>query len=71
MASFFIGIFAGCCTGTYLRQEYTFPTTEKIMQAFDIFKSNEKVHQSESRPTDQTSQIVTPSTSQTSGTSSN
>ena len=71
MASFFIGIFVGGCTGTYLRQEYTFPTTEKIMQAFDIFKSKEKVLQSESRPVDQTSQTVTPSSGQTSGTSSN
>lgn len=41
MAQFIIGFILGAYTGTVLREEYEFPTSEKIEQALAIFRKNE------------------------------
>lgn len=41
MASFFAGFFIGAYTGAMVREEYTFPTTQKIQEAFQVFRSGE------------------------------
>jgi hypothetical protein len=43
MATFIAGFIIGGYTGALLREEYTIPTSEKISQAFEVFKSNEKI----------------------------
>jgi hypothetical protein len=42
MASFIVGIIVGGYTGAMIREEYYFPTIEKIERAFKIYKENEK-----------------------------
>jgi hypothetical protein len=41
MASFIFGIVVGAYTGAMVREEYYFPTAEKIQQAFKVYKENE------------------------------
>jgi hypothetical protein len=40
MASFIIGFVVGIYTGAILREEYEFPTSEKVSQALDLFRRN-------------------------------
>lgn len=41
MASFLAGFLLGAYTGVALREEFEFPTKEKIHQAFQVFRINE------------------------------
>ena len=38
--SFILGALAGLYTGVVLREEYYFPTSDKIAQALELFKKN-------------------------------
>jgi len=41
MAQFVIGFVLGVYTGSVLREEYEFPTPEKIQQAVSLFRKND------------------------------
>lgn len=41
MASFLAGFLVGAYTGAMIREEYYFPTPEKIQHAFKIYRDNE------------------------------
>lgn len=41
MASYVIGFFLGAYSGAVIRDEYYFPTQERIEHAITIFKKNE------------------------------
>ena len=42
MAKFLIGFTIGAYAGAMMREEYYFPTPEKIERAFRIYKKNEE-----------------------------
>ena len=42
MASALVGFALGVYAGTLLREEYHFPTNERIQRAINIFKDNEE-----------------------------
>lgn len=51
MATFLAGFLLGAYTGAVLREEFEFPTNEKIHQAFQIFRINEaKIEESSLKP---------------------
>ena len=71
MATFLVGLFIGGYSGAVLREELSDPTSQKIERAFEVFKSNEKIIYSKSRPSGRRMQTIAPSPVQASGASSN
>lgn len=71
MATFIIGLFIGGYSGAVLREELSYPTSEKIERAFEVFKANEKIVNSNSRAVRRTTRSSSPSPVQPSGNSSN
>ncbi|CAG9336246.1 unnamed protein product [Blepharisma stoltei] len=41
-APFFIGLFLGAYTGAIFREEYYFPTSERIKHAIAVFRKNQE-----------------------------
>ena len=43
MAAFVSGLLIGVYTGAMIREEYYFPTSEKISKALEIYKKNKTI----------------------------
>lgn len=61
MASNLLGFVLGLYTGAMIREEYYFPTSEKIAEAVRIFKKNEEIIEAAAKESKENSNEKNPS----------